>query len=216
MVINKVFTPQSLPIKILVWIVIMVTILFMFEVWYIWKTYELQGLTISRNFQLLDLSGTIVHLEEVLSMSTRLAVQTGEKRWQERYYQYKPKLDAAIREVRILAPDIFISTNAMWLESANNKLESMDKMAFEFVDANRKNDADVLLNSSGYEEQKKIYSSGIEEIALVVKRQTAASLNSVRRWLFFSVGTAVVALSVLLFILSRILYLLSDYESWNS
>lgn len=216
MVINKIFTSQSLPVKMLTWIVIMVTILFMFEVWYIWKTYEIQGFTISRNFRMLDLSGTIIHLEEVLSMSTRLAVQTGDKRWQERYYEYKPKLDAAIREVRILAPDIFISTNAMWLESANNRLESMDKMAFEFVYANRIKDANILLNSNAYEEQKKIYAKGIEEIALVVKRQTAASLNSVRRWLLFSVGTAVAALSALLFILTRILYLLSENETRKS
>lgn len=216
MAFNKTFPSRSLPIRVLVWIILMVTFLFMFEVWYIWKTYDLQRVVIDRNFRLLDLSGRIVYLEEVLSMSTRMAVQTGEKKWEERYYLYKPQLNSAIREVSVLSPDIFISTNAMWLEEANKKLETMDNKAFSLVNKGLTLDANKILNGGEYESQKKIYAKGIEEIALVVKRQTTASLNSVRRWLFFSVGTAAVALSVLLFILSRILFVLSQYEESKS
>jgi hypothetical protein len=178
MAFNRTFPTKSLPIRVLVWIIIMVSLLFMFEIWYIMKTYDIQRFIINRNFRLLDLSGTIVYLEEVLSMSTRMGVETGQEKWQERYNIYKPQLNAAIREVSILAPDIFISTNAMWLDSANNKLETMDKMAFDFISKKRTQDAQELLNSSSYEEQKKIYAKGIEEIAVVVKKQTAASLNS--------------------------------------
>lgn len=201
------------PLKLLVWIVIAATLLFMFEIWYITKSYELQRFTISRNFRLLDLSGSIVHLQDVLSMCTRMSAYTGEKRWEDRYHEYKPKLDAAIMEVKVLSPDIFISANAMWLDSASNKLEAMHNMAFDFINKGRVQDASILLNSKGYERQEEVYAKGIQDIALSVKRQTALSLNSVKRWLVFSVGTAVIAISVLLFILVRILYLLNLSEA---
>lgn len=212
MVGKKRILREVFPIKLLFWIVIATTLLFIFEFWYIYESYEIQRFVISRNFRLLDLSGNIVHLQDVLSLCSRMSAYTGEKKWEDRYHEYKPQLDAAIKEVKILSPDIFISSNAMWLDSANNKLDAMQNMAFGFVNKGKVQDANILLNSKGYEEQEKIYANGIQEIALTVKRQTNLSLNSVRRWLFFSVGTALVAMSVLLFILARFLYYLSQSE----
>lgn len=195
---------QTISIKFLLWIAALIAFLFITDILYIWKSYEKQRIVVARNFRLLDLSGAIVHLDEVLTMSTQMAVQTGEERWKKRYFENKPRLESAIREVRVIAPDIFISTNATWLDSANNKLVEMDRLAFDFVRQGRICDANILLNSKGYGEQKQICAKGIEAIALAVKRQTLESLYSVRRWLIYAATAAALILPVLLMIAIQI------------
>ena len=51
-----------------------------------------------RDPRIQELSGTIVHLDEVLTMSARMAAATGNPYWEQRYRRFEPQLDAAIKE----------------------------------------------------------------------------------------------------------------------
>jgi hypothetical protein len=191
--------------KVLIGIVFLVLLLFCGEIWHIWKSYEKQRIVVKRNFKLLDLSGKIIHLDEVLTMSCRMAVLTGSSQWQERYNYSKPELDVAITELRELAPDIFTSTKAVWVDSANKKLLAMEAMAFDFITDGHTKEANILLNSAGYLEQKQIYANGIEEISFYVRRQVETTFVSLRWWLLYTLGTAGLILPLLLIILLSIL-----------
>ncbi len=49
----------------------------------------------------MQLRGTIIHPDEVLTMSARMAAATGNLWWEERYRGFEPRLDAAIEyEIR--------------------------------------------------------------------------------------------------------------------
>ncbi|MFZ0485340.1 MAG: hypothetical protein WAL93_18280, partial [Desulfobacterales bacterium] len=63
-----------------------------------WKSYEKDKTTKERNFKIEELRGIIIHLDEVLTMSARMAAATGDLRWEERYRSFEPKLDAAIKK----------------------------------------------------------------------------------------------------------------------
>src|ERR1035437_7427242 len=59
------------------------------------------------HFKVHELNGTILRLEEVLTMSARMAAATGDPQWERHYNQYEPALDRAIDEAKHLAPDVF-------------------------------------------------------------------------------------------------------------
>jgi hypothetical protein len=60
---------------------------------------------LERDFPFHELQGVIVHLDEVLTMSARMAVTTGDLAWERRYRQFEPVLDDAIKNVINLAPN---------------------------------------------------------------------------------------------------------------
>src|SRR5687767_14515395 len=58
-----------------------------------------------RDIRISELRGTIVQLDEVLTMSARMAAATGDPRWEERYRIYDPLLAKAITDAQSLTPD---------------------------------------------------------------------------------------------------------------
>ena len=53
------------------------------------------------------MAGEIVHLDEVLTMSARMAASTGSLKWEQRYGIFEPKLDKAIKRAIELAPEAY-------------------------------------------------------------------------------------------------------------
>jgi signal transduction histidine kinase len=109
------------------------------------------------------LSGTIVHLDEVLTMSARMAALTGEPRWEKRYRHFEDLLDAAIKETIQIAPEQRVRVAASRTDTANVKLVEMEHRSFDLVRAGRRAEAIQLLRSPAYEEQKAIYAQAIQE-----------------------------------------------------
>ena len=49
----------------------------------------------------------IIHFDEILTMSARMAAATGDIKWEKRYQEYEPKLTAAIHQAIIVSPEIY-------------------------------------------------------------------------------------------------------------
>ena len=54
-----------------------------------------------QSLRIKELQGVIVHLDEVLTMSARMAAATGDLAWERRYRQFDPQLDAAVKEATV-------------------------------------------------------------------------------------------------------------------
>ena len=121
--------------------------------------------TIERHLEIEELRGTIVHLDEVLTMSARMAAATGDLRWEERYHGFEPKVDAAIKSAIELAPEAYSGEAATQTDAANIKLVAMEKRAFDLARRGRVDEAKTLLFSHEYESQKKVYAQGMAEFA---------------------------------------------------
>src|SRR5438034_9910859 len=70
--------------------------------WFGWNTYNSYQVTRTireQHFRIQELEGVIKHLDEVLTMSARMAVATGDRAWEERYRHFEPVLDDPIKEV---------------------------------------------------------------------------------------------------------------------
>ena len=117
-----------------------------------------------RQLKLTALKGSIVHLDEVLTMSARLAALTGDAKWDERYRHFEPILDATIKEADQLAPSKQGHEAAIQTGAANLKLAEMEHRALDMVRSNRPQEARAVLFSDEYEQQKQIYAQGMTQI----------------------------------------------------
>ena len=90
--------------------------------WYGWDSYHGFKTLKDREFRLQELAGSIRHLDEVLTMSARMAAATGDLQWEDRYRDFEPMLDAAISEVLETASEIHAVDGIAQTDAANRKL----------------------------------------------------------------------------------------------
>ncbi|MDP3513623.1 MAG: hypothetical protein Q8S20_12810 [Sulfuritalea sp.] len=92
----------------------------------------------------------IVHLDEVLTMSARMAAATGNPDWEARYRRFEPQLDQAIKEALRLVPNASQGAAAAKTDAANVALVAMEHRAFELLGRGEKAEAQRLLSSAEY------------------------------------------------------------------
>ena len=149
-----------------------------------------------KNFRLQELSGIIVHLDEVLTMSARMAVSTGEPRWEQRYLEYDPQLVAAIEESQKIAPEAYAKV-ATEVNDANTKLVELEKRSFDLVRQGKRNEAARILFGNEYEAQKKIYADATKITLSTIQTETQGQLQSFSQRLTISLAFTLLSLPAL-------------------
>ncbi len=182
-----------------------------FSAWNTWKVYQNFQTAVTTNFTLQELSGQIVYLDEVLTMSARMAASTGDLDWEERYLNNVPPLDKAIGEVLELAPEY--QENASQTDQANARLIEMEERAFELVRQGQLEEALNLLLGEEYSRQKAIYSQGIEQTLTNIKESVDEQVQAYGRQLSRSAILAGMSFPILIISWVIVLYLISSYIS---
>ena len=136
---------------------------------------------LSRHTRIASKSARILHLNDVLSMSARLAAATGDKAWIARHHHFVPELSRAIRETADLAASKEASKQLARTEKSNRNLILMEMTSFELVLERRQRQAFALLTGPEYLHQKAIYTSGVDaflrEIASEEKSDTSRAVG---------------------------------------
>lgn len=148
--------------------------------WNTYRSYQVTTVIRERLFRIQEMQGVITHLDEVLTMSARMAAVTADPVWEERYLHFEPVLDGAIQEVIRLEPAAY-GSHAAETEAANTRLVEMEHRAFDLVRERRSAEARELLFSPEYERQKQIYSEGMEQVAALLKKNSGGLLESEQR-----------------------------------
>ena len=182
-----------------------------FSAWNTWRVYQNFQTAVTTNFTLQDLSGQIVYLDEVLTMSARMAASTGDLSWEERYLNNVPPLDKAIEEVLTIAPEY--RENASQTDQANAKLIAMEERAFELVRQGQLEEALNLLLGEEYGQQKAIYSQGIEQTLTNIKESVDNQIQAYGRQLSRSAVLAGISFPILIISWAIVLYLIGSYIS---
>ncbi|MGR4862780.1 sensor histidine kinase [Caulobacter sp. LARHSG274] len=160
----------------------------------LWSAFDsLQNVTTvqQRNLRLQELSGRIVHLDEVLTMSARMAATTGDLQWERRYRHFEPQLDAVIKETLRLTVRSESAEATRQTDAANLKLVGMENQAFALVRAGRPSQAKSILFGEAYEAQKKIYADGIIRLVRHIQEDLAGSQRAKRKQALFFVTAAI-------------------------
>jgi PAS domain S-box-containing protein len=166
--------------------------------WLSWSTYALytdDTLIKEQVWRTEELRGAIIHLDEVLTMSARMAAATGDPQWEARYRRFEPQLDQAIKEILKLSPSQMLAQT----DAANLRLVEMENQAFTLVRENRTEEARTILFSEQYETQKKIYALGMNSFFEQLHAQLEATQTSERNRAVVSVVAGIVVLAISLF-----------------
>ena len=169
-------------------------------VWLAWSVHhssQTMAAAEQRALKIERLRGIIVHLDELLTMSARMAAATGELLWEQRYLSFEPELDAAIREAMDLAAGMGSPGMAEQTYEANQRLVDLEKQAFDLVRQQNLERAQALLLSVEYEREKERYSRGVAEFGAALETATAAVARSARRSAALRLGLMLVVLLAL-------------------
>ncbi|MBU1869842.1 MAG: PAS domain S-box protein, partial [Candidatus Omnitrophica bacterium] len=160
-----------------------------------------------------ELSAKILHLDEVLTMSARMAAATGDLRWEKRYRSFEPQLDAAIKETFSIGSKKFdVKTLVSKVDTANLKLVDMENMAFDLVRQQKGEQAQAVLDSNEYSIQKRTYSDGLNEIVTAIRTQSIKDSASHLRQERLSLILVIVVLPLLIIFWFVIFRLVARYR----
>lgn len=177
--------------------------------WNTWSVYQTFKTTETKQFRLQVLSGNIVHFDEVLTMSSRMAASTGDLKWEKRYRQFEPDLDRAIKEVIQLSPTA--KEDISKIDESNLKLIEFENRAFDLVRQGKKAEALNLLLGQTYDIQKQIYAKGIQTTLANIQNTTDAQLKKYEQDLLLAVGLAGGSFPLLLACWIAILFVVRAY-----
>jgi len=180
-------------------------------VWYTWRSNRHLKTLETTHFRLLQLSGQIIHIDEVLTMSAHMAVETGELQWEGRYRNYEPQLDSAIGEVIELSPEQFMKEAISLIDTANIKLVALENRAFDLIRQGDRQTASKLLHSTEYTKQKQVYSNGINEISNAICSLEEARLKEEQRIALTVIVLLIVTMPLVAFIWFAALRILKRY-----
>ena len=149
----------------------------------------------TRDHRLTELSGEIIHVDEVLTMSARMAGATLDPAWEARYRRFEPQLDAAIQESLRLDPGT-VGAFVAQTDVANRKLVEMENKGFGFVRQKDQRAATAILFSPEYENQKRLYAEGIRNLTASVDARAHAAMQAQQRRIPLVVATLAVVLAI--------------------
>ncbi len=180
-------------------------------VWYTWWSNRHSKTLETTHFRLLQLSGQIIHADEVLTMSAHMAVETGQPQWEQRYRTFEPQLDSAIKEVIELSPEQFMKEVISRTNMTNIKLVAIENRAFDLIHQGDRQTAIKILNSPEYEKQKQIYSSSIHEISNAIGIREQTRIKNEQRIALTTAALLIVTVPLVVFIWFTALRILRKY-----
>lgn len=163
-----------------------------------YRSFQITKTSSQRNLRVTQLRGTIIHLDEVLTMSARMAAATGDLTWEKRYREYEPMLDQAIKEAITSVPHAYIGSAPPQMNDANLRLLEMEGRAFDLVRQDRLEEAQSLLFSAEYEAQKRIYADGVQRFAKELDASVDEALQADQRRMYWSIMLTTIVTAILL------------------
>ena len=122
-----------------------------------------------RYLQIEQYRSQIIHTDEMMTMSARMAAATGDTRWESRYLEDKPKLSEAIKRAMAVLPEIYRKETD---RSSIGKIQllALEEKAFALVHEGKDKEAMGILFGEQYEAQKKKYAQAIENLNILLKK----------------------------------------------
>ena len=180
--LSKVFQITSLyPTRAIIPAIAITFLLSITSGWKIWVSYSDLDKIFTQEFRLQSLSDQIIYLDEALTMSAQLNAATGDIQWERRYLSFEPKLDAVIKEVIAIAPEVYEGEGAKQTNNANIKLVKIERESFDLVRQGRKEEALKLLSSDVYNSQKQLYAQSYQIGRIAIQKRVAQHLAFYRQ-----------------------------------
>lgn len=200
------------PLRWLSFTLWLTAVLFAVLAGYVLDSYRLTQRQVLEGGRLKELAGIITYLDEVLTMSARMAAMTGDSQWEARYRRYEPQLKHAIRESIRLSPSTEQGAAPKRIRETNDRLAEMADQAFNDVRQNRMEEAKQLLSGLEYERNKQIYAQGMTRLTDSLSLQAESVLSGLRKRGLFC---ALLGCGIFLLLIVRWLFVLRVLKQWE-
>ncbi|MFP5213121.1 MAG: GAF domain-containing protein, partial [Acidobacteriota bacterium] len=114
-------------------------------------TYGASRAVQNTDLRVLDLSWTIFHRDEVLTMAAYLAAATGDPKWEKEYRADRPRISEALDELAVLEMDKEDYGTAVKLRAMDKALSEVEDRVFSLVGSGYRQTALDLLSGNDYE-----------------------------------------------------------------
>lgn len=202
----KLFSLKNLESRILV---VMLTIALMLTGtvfgWFIWRIEQSKNIATLKQEILTNPEKTgesIVYLKEILIMSARTSVSTGNLEWEKQYKEFEPKLGGKIEEIKTVLPDTVELQSIDGLEQSGLEMLAMEKRAFTLMRDKRFDEARQILFSPQYETQKTKFFDEVPNVVAQLNALQKSELDSEYSYSnrFIGIAIAVFGLSLIAWI----------------
>jgi methyl-accepting chemotaxis protein PixJ len=178
--------------------------------WNIWSIYNSFQSTVTKQIELQKVSDDMVYQDEVLTMSARMLVSTGDMQWETRYNQFVPTFDVLLKKF-LANISTELRTEAAQTDGASAKLFAFEDKAFKLVKQGKQKEAFQILMGTEYDAQKKIQTNGFNAVLAKVEKSIQAELDNYQQQLLISIVFAGATLPILLASWSLVLSAVRDY-----
>ncbi len=141
--------------------------------------------------------GRIMLLDEVLTMSARMAAATGDMNYEERYNKFEPELDLIIKDTIRMFKGKYTDQYVKETDRANMSLVEMERHSFALMRSGRMNDASFILNSPEYLMQKGLYSQGMKNTLSALQTESNQSLQNEKIYTLIFYGFGITGLVII-------------------
>ena len=157
------------------------------------------------------LSSQIIYLDEVLTMSAKMAAATADPFWQIRYDKHVLSLEKAIAELKKTGADEF-QYFAEKTQKANYILVYLEQQAFEKITQGYPQLAAELISGKDYLENKKLYQEGIFELQQQLDLKIQKDLHNAQQFIFLASLLTLLSTPLVIFIWMRFIALIESYK----
>ena len=157
------------------------------------RLVHLDGLYLTANV------GRIMQLDEVLTMSARLAAATGDLAYETRYHQFEPELHQLIRETLTIFPRARENEAVRRANVVNQRLIDLERRSFQLTHEGRTAEALTLLTSAAYKKEKQTYVDGLRGVFQALQAILRAEEARVRTHHAVSLLVGAIGMAVVFF-----------------
>lgn len=208
--------PVTFPSKLLI---LSLTLTMLSMVWIgvsTYRNYTLINSRITENVQVGQLTYEVMRLDGVLTESARQAAATGDPKWEARYNAHVTQLDnvlAKLHEVAGSSQDYSEQKDFVkQTDEANKALVDMETQVFNFVHQEKLKDAQKVISSDAYFQNKEIYAKGMHNLIDRANRASNDPLFNFARTAYYGIFPIICAA----FILAVVWYFtLSSLRIWR-
>ncbi|MCE9599608.1 MAG: response regulator [Spirochaetia bacterium] len=175
-----------------------------YNLWAMQKSFDK---LVSVDFALRKLTDQVVYLDELLTMSARLAVATGELRWQKRWESKLDPIDNAIKEANKIDQAAFKTAGAEQTQKANDTLAALETSAMDKLNKGNKQDAYDIMFGKDYEENKKLHKGGMDLINESIEKRLSNQISEVNQKLILIGALLATSLALMMLAWGVVIYL---------
>lgn len=134
--------------------------------------YKTDTRVTKNQLQLNTLREEIIRLDEGLTLSARLYVVTEDSQWKQYYQHLASQYNKVISDIFSLLPENFLGKAE--LQSGGMELFNLEAKAFDAISHKKMKEGKSILYSDKYNQQKRIYKTGIDNLKTYLNASTDA------------------------------------------